>query len=145
MLLRRIIEYLKAQRWTAALLAFALSACSSVSLADDEADLLLLQDVWVAAEIAGDAQTLERIFDERFLSNWASGKTVDRDEYIDVIISADIAPFTVITDEVVVHGDTGLVISRTEDGGTKFTWIAVKRDGVWRVISQTLSSVESPD
>jgi len=43
-----------------------------------------------------------------------------------------------------VHGDTALVIDVSANGKTKFTWIAVKRDGQWRVISETFSRIESP-
>ena len=41
-----------------------------------------------------------------------------------------------------IHGDTAVVIDVSEDGGTKFTWIAIKRAEQWIVIAQTFSSVE---
>lgn len=47
-------------------------------------------------------------------------------------------------EEIRVHGDTAVVIDVSAPGKTKFTWIAVKQDGHWRVISETFSKVESP-
>ena len=129
-------------------IALSILACSvttgatATSLA--EAELIALDDAWIDAEVSGDRVSLERILDEQFLATWASGKTIDRTGYIDYILSKEISPFSVVHDAIRVHGDTALVIDITESGKTKFTWIAVKRDGQWRVISETFSSVESP-
>ena len=107
-----------------------------------EAALVALDDMWVAAEIGHDRATLERILDDRFLSTFASGKTIDRNAYIDWILSAEIKPFKVVHDVIRIHGDTALVVDLLETGGTKITWVAVKRAGRWRVISQTFSRAE---
>ena len=109
-----------------------------------EAELIALDDAWIDAEVSGDREALERILDEQFLATWASGKTIDRSEYIDYILSEELSPFSVVHDTIRVHGDTAVVIDVSETGKTKFTWIAVKRDGQWRVISETFSRVESP-
>lgn len=109
-----------------------------------EAELIALDDAWIDAEVSGDMEALERILDEQFLATWASGKTMDRSEYIDYILSKELSPFSVVRDSIRVHGDTAVVIDVSETGKTKFTWIAVKRDGQWRVISETFSRVESP-
>ena len=109
-----------------------------------EAELIALDDAWIDAEVSGDRETLERILDEQFLATWASGKTIDRGEYIDYILSKELSPFSVVHDSIRVHGDTAVVIDVSETGKTKFTWIAVKRHGQWRVISETFSRVESP-
>jgi len=109
-----------------------------------EAELIALDDAWIDAEVSGDRKALERILDEKFLATWASGKTIDRAAYIDYILGEEIAPFSVVHDAIRVHGDTAVVIDLSESGKTKFTWIAVKRDGRWRVISETFSRVESP-
>jgi len=53
-------------------------------------------------------------------------------------------PFSVLHESIRVHGDTASIIDVSEDGKTKFSWIAVRRDGQWRVISETFSRVESP-
>ena len=109
-----------------------------------EAELIALDDAWIDAEVSGDREALERILDEQFLATWASGKTIDRSEYIDYILSEELSPFSVVHDSIRVHGDTAVVIDVSETGKTKFTWIAVKRHGQWRVISETFSRVESP-
>ncbi|MGA8205483.1 MAG: nuclear transport factor 2 family protein [Woeseiaceae bacterium] len=109
-----------------------------------EAQIIALDDAWVDAEVHGDRAALERILHEDFLVTYASGRTVDRTTFIDGILKARLAPFTVIHKTIRVHGDTALIIDVSEDGKTKFTWIAIKRDGQWRVISETGSRVESP-
>ncbi len=68
---------------------------------------------------------------------------MDRTAYIDFIVSLDIPPFTVTNDFMAVHGDTAVVIDLSESGKTKFTWIARRVNGQWKVISQTFSSVQS--
>ena len=107
-------------------------------------ELIALDDAWIDAEVSGDRKALERILDEQFLVTWASGKTIDRTAYIDYILNAEIPPFSVVHNDIRVHGDTAVVIDVSESGKTKFTWIAVKRGGQWRVISETFSRVESP-
>jgi len=49
-----------------------------------------------------------------------------------------------LNEVVNVHGDAALVIGTTTDHATKFTWIAVKKEGQWRVISETFSKITSP-
>ncbi len=110
-----------------------------------EAELIALDDAWIDAEVSGDRKSLERILDEQFLATWASGRTIDRAAYIDYILSEKIPPFSVVHDVIRIYGDTALVIDISESGKTKFTWIAVNRDGQWRVISETFSRVESPE
>ena len=109
-----------------------------------ETQLIVLDDAWIDAEVSGDRKALERILDEQFLATWASGETIDRTAYIDYILSEEIPPFSVVHNAIRIHGDAAVVIDLSETGKTKFTWIAVKRDGHWRVISETFSRVESP-
>jgi len=109
-----------------------------------EAELIALDNAWIDAEVSGDRKALERILDEQFLATWASGKTINRTAYIDYILSEEIPPFSVVHDAIRVHGNTAVVIDISETGKTKFTWIAVKRDGQWRVVSETFTRVESP-
>jgi hypothetical protein len=109
-----------------------------------QAELVALSDAWIAAEVAHDRAALERILDERFLAMRASGETMDRAAYIEWILGSEIQPFTVLNDEVRVFGDTGLVISSTTSRKTRFTWIAVRQGGSWRVISETFTRVAAP-
>lgn len=107
------------------------------------AELTALVEAWIEAEVQSDAKALEEILHETFLSTFASGTTLDRDSYIDFIIALDIPPFKVINESMVQHGESVVVIDVSENGTTKFTWIATKRDGRWMVVSQTFSTVAS--
>ena len=101
--------------------------------------------MWIDAEVRSDGEALAEILHEDFLSTFASGRTLGRAAYIDFIIGLDIAPFKVINESMVQHGEVVVVIDVSEDGGTKFTWVAAKQDGQWTVISQTFSRVASAD
>lgn len=109
-----------------------------------KAELTALVEAWIDAEVSSDRKGLERILDEEFVSTFPSGKTVDRTAYIDFIVSQEIPPFTVTNDFIAVHGDTAVVIDISENGTTKFTWIAKRVHGQWKVIAQTFTSVKSP-
>ena len=57
-------------------------------------------------------------------------------------MSLDLEPFSVTNEAIRMHGDTAVVIDVSDDGLTKFTWIAMRQDNRWRVIAQTFSRVE---
>lgn len=107
------------------------------------AEMTALVESWIDAEVRSDGEALGEILHEAFLSTFASGTTLDRDAYIDFIIGLDISPFKVINESMVQHGEVVVVIDVSENGGTKFTWIAARQDGQWKVISQTFSRVAS--
>jgi ketosteroid isomerase-like protein len=123
--------------------------CAICAYADEstetssETEIIALDEAWIDAEVSGDRIALERILHEDFLATFASGRTIDRTTFIDRVLANKPAPFSVTHESIRVHGDTALVIDLSADGKTKFTWIAVKRDGQWRVISETFSTVES--
>ncbi len=104
-------------------------------------ELTALVEAWIDAEVQSDRRALEKILHPEFLSTFASGTTLNRDAYIDFIAGLDIAPFSVRNETTRIHGDTAVVIDVSTDGRTKFTWIAVKREGRWQAIAQTFSSV----
>ena len=108
-----------------------------------EQELIALDDAWIGAEVGADRSALERILHEDFLATFASGRTIDRNTFIDLIVESPPAPFVVTHESIRVHGDTALVIDVSENGKTKYTWIAVKRDGQWRVISETFSKIDT--
>jgi hypothetical protein len=110
-----------------------------------ESELSALNDAWIDAEVHHDRGALERILDERCLITLSSGNTVTRSQFIDRILTMEIKPFVVLNEAVNVHGDAALVISTTTDRTKKFTWVAVKKQGQWRVISETLSKISPPD
>ena len=107
------------------------------------AEMTALVEIWIDAEVHSDAEALREILHDDFLSTFASGTTLDRDAYVDFIVGLDISPFKVINESMVQHAEVVVVIDVSEDGGTKFTWIAAKQDGRWKVISQTFSRVAS--
>jgi ketosteroid isomerase-like protein len=109
-----------------------------------DSDLTALSDAWIEAEVRRDTDALERLLDERFLVTFASGKTVDRAGFIEWIRNSDIKPFQVTNEAIHVHGDTAVVISVDSNRTVKFTWVAVKRDQRWRVVSETFSRVPAP-
>ena len=128
------------------LLALALTACASFNGDADEAaakaELIALQDAWVAAEIAGDAEALRALMDERMLTTYASGETVDREGYIDWIVNLDVKPFVVELDRIELHGDTAVMISHIVDGRTKISWVAMRKNGRWLGVEQTFTRME---
>ncbi len=134
---------------TVAMLAafHTVAAESELNTADatTRAEMTALVEAWIEAEVQSDGKALEEILDKDFLSTFASGTTLDRSSYIDFIVGLDIPPFTVRNQSMTQHGDTVVVIDVSESGTTKFTWIAVRRDARWKVISQTFSRVESTE
>ena len=101
--------------------------------------LIALERDWIEAEIDKDRARLERVLHPRFVSTFQSGTTVDREAYIDIILGMDLPPFTVSGHRIELHGDTAVVVDTLDGGDTKFTWVAVKRAGEWKVIAQTFS------
>jgi len=126
-------------------LSFQAAADSRIDAVEPEvrSELTALEQAWINAEVRGDRNALEEILHEDFLSTFVSGATLDRASYIDFIVGQDISPFKVNNESMVQHGHTVVVIDISESGTTKFTWIAMRRDGDWHVISQTFSRVES--
>jgi hypothetical protein len=123
-----------------------LAGAANADWSPEQQELISLSDEWIVAEVAQDEGALERILDERFLVTYASsGKTVDRSTFIAGIMKSKLEPFQVINEIVNIHGDTALVISTTNDHTIKFTWIAVRKGGRWKVISETFSKMaETP-
>jgi len=124
-----------------AILSVFVAGVSLAAAPSERSTLIALSDAWIDAEVGHDRAALERILDDRFLATLASGKTLDRTAYIDWIAKMTLDPFKVLNEVVNIYGDTAVVISTTTDRETKFTWIAVKRNGRWRVISETFSEV----
>ena len=107
------------------------------------AELLALDKAWIDAEVHRDQTALERILDEEFLATFVSGRTVDRTTFVERIMHSTIEPFEVIHEAIRVHGDVALVIDTSMDRKAKYSWIALKHGGQWRVISETFTRVES--
>ena len=133
----------------AALVLAALTLLGGQAIAADmptpEQEATALIDRWVEAEIHHDRATLEEIIDPAALFTYQSGRTGGRDDFIEMILKADIAPYSVNHEKVLVTGDTAVTIDTLADGGTKFTSVMVRRDGRWRVISETFSKFAKPE
>ena len=119
-------------------------ALESAPVSAAEAELIALDEAWIDAEVRGDRAALERILHEQFLATYPSGRTVDRATFIDDVLKNDIAPFVVTHESIRVHGDTALIIDVSESGNMKYTWVAVRTSGRWRVISETFTKVTPP-
>ena len=128
----------------AALLLGAAAAFPQTPVSAAEAELMALDSAWIDAEVRRDRAALERILDERFLATFVSGTTIDRTAFIEMIMKSTIEPFEVRHDAIRIHGDVALVIDSSSDRKSKYTWIAVKKEGLWRVISETFTKVEKP-
>jgi ketosteroid isomerase-like protein len=109
-----------------------------------KSELEALSNAWIEAEVRNDAQALERLLDERFLVTFASGATMNRAEFIEWVRKAEIKPFQVTNESIVLHGDTAVVISVNSERTVKFTWVAVKNAQRWRVVLETFSRVAAP-
>ena len=121
-----------------------LAGTANAEWSPEQQELISLSDEWIAAEVGHDKGALERILDERFLATFASsGKTIDRSAYIAWIMESTLEPFQVLNEVVNIHGDAALVISTSTDRTIKFTWIAVRKGGQWKVISETFSRIHA--
>jgi len=109
-----------------------------------ESELIALSDAWIDAEVRSDAEALARLLDERFMVTFASGRTLDRAEFIEWVRQAEMKPFQVTNEAILLHGDTAVVIGVNTERTVKFTWVAVKRAQGWRVVSETFSRVPAP-
>jgi len=109
-----------------------------------ESELIALSDAWIEAEVRHDSEALERLLDERFMVTFVSGRTMNRAEFIEWVRMADIKPFQVNNESILLHGDTGIVIGVNSERTVKFTWVAVKKAQRWRVVSETFSRVPVP-
>jgi hypothetical protein len=130
----------------AAVAVAALTLLGGQAIAADmptpEQEVTALIDRWVEAEIHHDRAALEEIIDPSSLFTYQSGRTGGRAEFIAMILKADIAPYSVDHEKVLIVGDTAVSIDSA--GETKFTTVLVRRDGRWRAISETFSKFAKP-
>lgn len=141
----KALRVLQSCLWATVILGGLSASEAWAEASAEKAELVALTNAWIDAEVHRDQAALERILDERFLATYASGKTIDRSAFIDAIMRSKLEPFTVVNQVTDIHGDTALVIDASESGKTKFTWIAVRKAGQWRVISETFSHVAGPE
>ncbi len=124
------------------LLATALIVSGAGSSPEEQ--LLALDKAWVEAEVKHERKAIERILDEKLLVTFGSGKTTEREEFIAAILSEPVAPYEVVHDLVQVFRDTAIVVDHFGTGlKANVTWVAIRRNGQWRVIAETFSSVKA--
>ena len=135
--------------WLAIATTLALGACAGTQITQPaqssaEQELHALDLAWCNAEVAHDRKALEQILDEGFVVTLRSGKTLDRAEFIDFIVGRQIPPFEAVHDVIHVFGDTAIVVDRFGTGlATKATWVAIRREGRWRVVAEALAKIET--
>lgn len=120
----------------------AVNVIASEPTAEQRAELTALVEMWVKAEVESDRNALSSILHDDFVSTFASGKTINKEQYLDFIIALDIPPFTVKNEVMNIHGNTAVVIDVDDSGKTKFTYIAQKHNDQWLVLAQTFTSVK---
>ena len=130
-------------RWAILAVCVLLSArAQSVPAQKAEDEIFALDKMWVTAEVEHDRETLERILDEALVVTGSSGTTVGRKEFIDRLLSRPASPFEVVHELVRIHGETAVVVDRFGEGlKMKSTWVAVKKNGQWRVVAEHFTSI----
>jgi len=128
-----------------AMAAGAGAGADQVAAPTAEAQVLALDQEWIDAEVNHDRKTLERILDDQFVVIGPSGKTRDKAAFIESILSQPIAPFKVTHDVVRIYGDTAIVVDRFgAEPEIKCTWVAIRREGQWRVIAEQMTAISLP-
>lgn len=114
-------------------------------------EIIALEEEWVRAENAKDADALRAILDERMLVVSDSGVKT-REAFIAGVVRGEVDPTqsqTLTDRQIVIDGDTAVstVIDRfkgTRDGeALEFTFrcttVFVRRDGKWRAIAEVFN------
>lgn len=113
---------------------------------DVEARVLATEDAWVAAEIARDEAMLRRLADDRFVYNHSDGRTSDKAEFIQSVMSMSMVDQTISERSVLVEDDIALVfgtaalhLAGKDDEITiatlRYTATYVNRDGEWKMLA----------
>ena len=114
--------------------------------ADLHAALKAQADAWDAAIIKKDRQTIASNMSESFLQIGSDGKTADKAQFLENILSPDlvIEPYTVEDFRIRTYGNTALINGVTDMHGTyqgkpfrihyRYTDTYV-REGAWRVVN----------
>ena len=123
-------------------------------LADEKQVVLNLEQEWVNAEIKHDAIALGRILDDKFVATFGSGKLIDKQAFIQQLVSGDVDPSEsqTLTDRtVIIDNDTAIVVGTDTLSGTKkgaaYTLVArytvtyIRRKGQWVALAEQLVRV----
>lgn len=104
-----------------------------------EQELRALETARTEAIRAGDAATLEKIYDDDFHGVTSGGQTVDKTRILEVLKRAANGPIAEIRDqEVRIFGETAVVtglIHLNPANAFRYTHIYARKDGRWRMIA----------
>lgn len=134
----------------AALLSFPAIAWNQ-TMADAKQQILDIEQVWVMAEHNHDAATLRRILDDKFVASFGGEEPLDKEAFINLIVSGDIDPTEsqALTDrKVILDHETAVVVGADTERGTKkgkaytavyrYTVTYIRRDGQWLALAEHL-------
>lgn len=116
-------------------------------------DLLAIEKQWKEAKKTGEARVFRRVFADDFVNTTSAGRTYNKDEWIDVLISTANPSYTSTFSNpklVSFGGNTATItfINRTRydvSGTTSVTIDTdtfVKRNGAWRVLASQSSTCQ---
>ena len=116
------------------------------ALSSIEREILAAEDAYVAAEVARDEATLQRLVDERFTFNHSDGTTSGKAELIEGVMGMRMAGQEITDRTVIVEGDVGLIFGSCDirfvaDDGTetvgryRYTSTYVKRGDEWKFLA----------
>jgi hypothetical protein len=121
---------------------------------DEKQQVLGLSKEWVAAEIKHDANTLQRILDDKFVASFGAEKPYGKEVFIKLIVTGDVDPTEsqTLTDEtVVIDQDTAVEVGtdtlRGTEKGTaytvayRYTVTYIRRHGQWVALAEHLVEV----
>ena len=126
----------------------------STALVDDVRDLerevLAAEDAYVAAELARDADALDRLVDDRFVYNGSDGTTSDKDALIRSVLGLSMTDQQITERSVVVDGDLAVVFGTTalrfeppdaevRTSTSRYTAVYVNRRGSWKMLALHMS------
>ena len=119
---------------------------------NDAQQLRKLEQQWIAAEIKRDPATLRRILDERFMATFGTGKSVDKEGFIKVVLGdgADNTLSQDLSEQALRVADDTAVIFETDtvrgiDHGKPYTLVLristtyIKRDGRWLALAEHIA------
>jgi ketosteroid isomerase-like protein len=136
-------------------LALLLAALCGAAAAQDEAALRALEAKWDTANLCGDADAFDALFDDSFIMTDSDGVVRKKSEVVGELRAGRIRYTASRSDQlrIILHGDAAVVSGRwtgsfTHNGkGTslveRFTNFYVRLAGQWRCVASHGSNVSS--
>lgn len=123
---------------------------------DTEQQVKNLATEWIAAELRGDAASLERTLADDFVGVGPRGFMLSKQEWIQRLQSGALHYNALTLDEmqVRVYGDAAILVGRETQAATyqgqdipgqfRLTQVWVRQDGTWRLAGLQLSPIMPP-